>query len=147
VANVVVVQSDDLAAWVGAVSGLVGVVLGAAIDQWRRRSFERRRVRENLRNAGVELVAESGDYTVLHRLAGSRAREPAWMEIQLARSARVRAALRTIHSVGDSKLNEAAEALALAAVAAAEADNAPNVSRALHDARAAFNDAVNAARL
>jgi hypothetical protein len=59
VATVVVVQSDSLAAWVGVVGGLSGVVLGAGIDSYRRWRADRAQRRRDVLKLGDSICTSA----------------------------------------------------------------------------------------
>jgi hypothetical protein len=74
-ATVVVVQSDDLAAWIGVAGVAVGVLLTAGIDGWRNRKVESKRRRVALIHAGFELAARVQDLCGVVNAVGDAHRE------------------------------------------------------------------------
>src|SRR5262244_2728248 len=83
---VTVVQSGDLAAWVGAISGLAGVVLGAGIDALRRRMAESKRKWRDIDLAVSRLPGLSNGWA----FALAKAREhpnSAWVQVAVDREA------------------------------------------------------------
>jgi hypothetical protein len=79
--SVVVVQSGDLAAWVGAVSGLAGVVLGFGLESARRRRRERADLRTALSNAAGRIAFAGGAYRRAMYAAGEHWREQPWIDV------------------------------------------------------------------
>ena len=107
--TVVVVQSGDLAAWVGALAGLAGVALGASIDSWRSRRAERKQIRRELLQAALEVRTASFTLVRSKQLAGAAAEtDPAWIELIEARHDAMRAAIAKIKSRGIKEVSEAA---------------------------------------
>jgi len=115
--TVVVVQSGDLAAWVGALSGLAGVVLGAGIDAMRRRHAEKTQLMRRLVRAGTELANAAASLHKATGLAGRDWAKPEWAAIMDARQAVVTAALATIAESGSLELTSAAADIVRAAAA------------------------------
>jgi hypothetical protein len=58
-ASVVVVQSDDLAAWIGVAGVAVGIILTTGLEWWRDRRVQRRDSRRELRAAAHDLIGSS----------------------------------------------------------------------------------------
>lgn len=108
VATIVVVQSDDLAAWIGVAGVAVGVVLGAGIDSWRSRKAERKRLRRDLTRAGTELAHATTAWARANRAAGEARNEAAWVEVIDARGDAWSAAMLTIRGAGVAELDKAA---------------------------------------
>jgi hypothetical protein len=111
VATIVVVQSDDLAAWIGVAGVAVGVALGAGIDSLRTRRAERKRMLRDLIRAGSDLAAAAGAFEKAVWLAGDDKGDAAWVEVIDARSDAMRSALVTIRDAGDKALDQAALAI------------------------------------
>jgi hypothetical protein len=106
--TLVVVQSDDLTAWVGAVSGLAGVALGAALDSWRRRGAERKQARREMLQAALEVRSASFAVVRGKQLAGPAAdTDPGWVAVIDARYAAMRAAIAKIETRGIKELSDA----------------------------------------
>jgi sugar phosphate isomerase/epimerase len=117
-ATVVVVQSDELAAWIGVAGVVVGVVLTAGIDTWRSRRAERKQQRDALIRAGGELARAATALAKAERAAGSHRNEAAWIEAIDARANAMADAGQTIRLAGEEALDEAA--LRIVAVALRE---------------------------
>ena len=90
-ASIVVVQSDDLAAWIGVAGVVVGVVLSTGLDWWRSRRAKRAAARQELLRAGNELYSATAARTAVVNAAGDAIGEPAWVlvvaQFQAAQSA------------------------------------------------------------
>ncbi len=84
--TVVVVQSDELSAWIGVAGVAVGVVLTTGIDSWRGRRAERKETRRRLLQAGSDLSAAAASYQKATRAAGEARDEAVWLEVIQARS-------------------------------------------------------------
>jgi hypothetical protein len=149
-ATVVVVQSDDLAAWVGAISGLAGVVLGAGIDARRRGRTGRKQMRRDLIRAGARLGNASAAYRRAASAAGTAQNEPQWRALLDAHLAEMGAAAFTINETGIPEVTQASLAI-VSSVFSAPDPSAPEGTTELvlaqADAIKAYNDAVRRAKL
>ena len=147
---VVVVQSDDLSAWIGVAGVAVGVVLAAGIDWWRGRRAERKETRNRLLRAGSELASAVAAYQRTWRAAGKAAGEPAWHEAIQARADALHAAALTINLAGNKEIEAASSQLLKVAFQAPPASGLEAITRQLHElaaALAAYREAVRNARL
>lgn len=106
--TIVVVQSDDLSAWIGVAGVAVGVVLTTGIDWWRSRRRERKELRHRLLQAGSDLSAAASAYQKATQAAGEARDEPAWHEVIQTRLEAFRAASLTINLAGNKELDAAA---------------------------------------
>jgi hypothetical protein len=112
--TVVVVQSDELAAWIGVAGVVVGVVLTAGIDWWKSRRAEQKQKRKELIRAGDELAQASAAVAELSRLAGNSANEVPWIEALNARQSAIIRAHRTIREAGVKEIDDAADEIVAA---------------------------------
>jgi membrane glycosyltransferase len=149
-ATVVVVQSDDLAAWIGVAGVVVGVVLSTSIDAWRSRRADRKQKREALIRAGGELAQSAAALAKAERAAGPHKNEPPWIEAIDARANAMAAAGQTIRLAGDKTLDDASlEIVTVAMGQMPEGDPAATTAylKELGDKITAFGDAVRKAKL
>ena len=147
---VLVVQSDDLAAWVGAVSGLAGVVLGAGIDSWRRKRADRRQMRRDLIHAGTRLATATTAFRRAALAAGDAQAEPQWRAMLDAHLAEMGAAGVIINEPGIAEVSRASLAVVASIFSAADLSTAEGnlaLARAQGDLIKAYNDAVRKAKL
>jgi len=149
-ASVVVVQSDDLAAWIGLAGVVVGVVLSTSIDSWRSRRADRKQTREALIRAGGELARAAAALAKAERAAGPHKNEPAWIEAIDARANAMAAAGQTIRLAGDDTLDAASLRIVTVAMRQMPGGDSAATSAYLKevgDEIAAFRDAVRKAKL
>jgi hypothetical protein len=151
VATVIVIQSDDLAAWIGVAGVAVGVVLAAAIDWWRTRRAENKQTRLDLLRAASELAGTATAAERTNRVAGQTENDGASIEDSDARQAAMRSALVTIKIIGDRGLDEAALGIVAVAIKPMPpAEDQVAFQRRMHelsDALKVFRDAVRNAKL
>jgi hypothetical protein len=152
VATVVVIQSDDLAAWIGVAGVAVGVVLAAGIDWWRNRRAERRQTRCDLLHAGTDLSAAVGSLARAGRAAGAAAKsDPAWMEVVDGRSDAMRVALQRIMGVAGQEVDNAANAIIRASYKAmpdaTDQEAFLRYAQEMMDVMGRYRDAVEKAKL
>jgi hypothetical protein len=119
----VVVQPDDLGAWIGVAGVAVGVVLAAGIDWWRSRRTGRKELRQRLMQAGSDLAAAATAYQRTTRAAGTAMNEPAWHELIQTRLDAMRIASLTINLAGDISIHHASLQIVKAASAPPEQDD------------------------
>lgn len=134
--TVVVVQSDDLAAWIGLAGVVVGVVLTEGFDWLKSRRAEQRQKRQELLRAGDELAQASTAVADLFRQAGNSVNELPWIEALNARQSALMRAHRTIREAGVKEIDDAADEIV---AATQQSGNAVPFDR--------FRDAVQRAKL
>ncbi len=148
--TIIVVQSGDLAAWVGAVSGLAGVVLGAGIDGWRRRRAEAARRRSDLIRAGARLFLAASAYRSATSAAGAARKEPQWQAVINPYLAEMTEAGVTINEPGIREISKAGMAVAGYILRKKEPATPREASDEVHaqtDLISAYNEAVRKAKL
>ncbi len=149
-ATVVVVQSGDLAAWVGAVSGLAGVVLGAGIDSLRRKRAERERKRHDLIRAGTRLAQAASAYKRASTVAGNEPADPLWRQILDGHLEQMENASSTISQAGDEEVTRASLAIVTTAFSSHEPSTPEEATMTITSqagAMSAYRDAVSKAKL
>lgn len=150
-ATIVIVQSDELAAWTGLIGALGGVALGAGLDWWRTRVADRNRTRSELLRAASRVVTSAQALVRARAAAGDAKDEAAWIEILETRSAAMNAALLTIRVIGNEKLETAAiDLLAVALEPMPPFDTQGPYRERLHgisEKLRVFRDIVQAAKL
>ena len=114
-ASIVVVQSDDLAAWIGVAGVVVGVVLSTGLDWWRSRKAKRAVARQELLRAGNELYSATAARTAVVNAAGDAIGEPAWVLVVAQFQAAQSAAMAKIVAAGIPPINQAAAEVVKAA--------------------------------
>ena len=110
-ATVVVVQSDQLAAWIGVAGVVVGVALTTVIDSWHTRQAKRKQMRADLLRAKGMLFDSAVAVQRARRVDWDGQREnndPSWAQLVLAQEANWREAMSTIESAGVAELSAAA---------------------------------------
>ena len=147
--TVIVVQSGDLAAWVGAVSGLAGVVLGAGLDSRRRRHAGRKDKRRELIHAGTRLATASTAFRRAASAAGDSQNEPQWRALLDAHLAEMGAAAVTINEAGTPEVEQASLAIVgnIFHGDLSTPEGTLELARAQADVIKAYNDAVRKAKL
>jgi hypothetical protein len=91
VASVVVVQSDELAAWVGVAGVAVGVVLTTGIEALRRHFAARTERTQVILDGGSGIYDAGNAYLLALRIAGDRRAEQPWAEMIASRHEALRA--------------------------------------------------------
>ncbi len=148
--TVVVVQSDELSAWIGVAGVAVGVVLSTGIDWWRSRRTGRRELRHRLLQAGSDLAAAATGYQSTTRAAGAAMSEPAWHELIQARLEALRTAYLIINLAGDKGVEVAAGHIVKVAFDAAASSDMTVITQQMREqgaALAAYREAVRKAKL
>ena len=81
VPTVVVVQSDELSAWIGIAGVAVGVLLTAGIDSLRKRAAERNNRHDILLDYGSNIVTGGISLAEARDAAGVNAHQSPWAEM------------------------------------------------------------------
>jgi hypothetical protein len=105
--TVVVVQSDDLAAWVGSFAGLAGVALGYWLERLGRKHDDQRRLSSDVELASGELFGAMWALqdAVQHANAPDGS---AWVQVRADRQATLNALFARIAVAASDELNRAA---------------------------------------
>ena len=144
---IVVVQSDEFAAWIGVAGVVVGVVLTTGIEALRSRRAEQKRLHADLLRAGLEVATGTLAQVAAEEAAGHATNDAAWVEVIQARKLAVTAAYLTIHSSGDPDLDQLSLQLMNAAAKAGRRQASPEETQGYHEALHAYSAAVRAAKL
>lgn len=148
-AQVVVVQSDILAAWIGLAGVGVGVLLSGGLDWWRSRIAERKATRQQFTVAVDELIGSANALTVAmegfgiaHRQGGASGTAGddliGWVQLMMTQAERLQKASEAIRRLGKPELGQAAAEVASAAMGSVGPNATPGNTQSLAAAVAAF---------
>jgi hypothetical protein len=148
--TVVVVQSDDLSAWIGLAGVAVGVILTAGIEWWRSRLTDRKETRSRLMRAGSDVQAAAAAFQKATSAAGSARNEAPWLELIHARGEAMHKALLTINLSGDKATQDAALQIVKTGLEPMPETGQAEIRQYLKEqaaALSAYRDAVRKARI
>ena len=105
--TVIIVQSDDLAVWVGSFTGLAGVVVGYGLERFSRKRDELQRSSRDVEQAGRDLFGATYNLQEAH----TKEQAPGgagWIPVRADRQSAFNALLSRIDAAGSAELNKAA---------------------------------------
>jgi len=106
--SVVVVQSDDLAAWIGVAGVVIGIVLGASVDAARHHTAQRRQRQKDLNRAAADILLTGMAFGEAERAVNEHPDDAGYLQILDAKQAEMARVLDLAAAVEDDPFKDAA---------------------------------------